>query len=137
MPVQYEIVHLLYTTRGYLAEIRRLVSTAATSVRHVPSSARKSKVEAIGIGSPTAALDTESELAVQRAFDALVREKTVIGIAHRLSTIAGADRILVLDEARLVEQGRHEELLATQGRYRRLWDAQQRAKRWHVSAVDR
>jgi len=82
---------------------------------------------------PTAALDTESELAVQAAIDALVREKTVIVIAHRLSTIAGADQILVLDAGRLVEHGKHADLLqAEAGRYRRMWAAQQRVKQWHV-----
>ena len=81
---------------------------------------------------PTAALDTESELAVQRAIDALVESRTVIVIAHRLSTIAAADRILVIDGGRLVQQGRHDELLAQEGRYRAMWAAQQRAKAWHV-----
>jgi ATP-binding cassette subfamily B protein len=84
---------------------------------------------------PTAALDTESELAVQRAIDHLVRERSVIVIAHRLSTIAAADRILVLDDGRLVQQGRHEELLARPGRYAAMWQAQQQAKAWHVGAV--
>lgn len=84
---------------------------------------------------PTAALDTASELAVQAAFDALVRDKTVIVIAHRLSTIAGADRILVLDDARMVEQGDHRQLLAGKGRYWRLWQAQLRAKRWQLAAA--
>ncbi|MBK1715556.1 ABC transporter ATP-binding protein [Rubrivivax gelatinosus] len=83
---------------------------------------------------PTAALDTESELAVQRAIDHLVRERSVIVIAHRLSTIAAADRILVLDEGRLVQQGRHDELLAEPGRYRTMWQAQQQVKDWHVGA---
>ncbi|CAM3687017.1 ABC transporter ATP-binding protein [Paracidovorax anthurii] len=79
---------------------------------------------------PTAALDTESELAVQRAIDTLVRDKTVIVIAHRLSTIAGADRILVVEGGRLVEQGRHGELLERAGRYHALWSAQQAAGAW-------
>lgn len=81
---------------------------------------------------PTAALDTESEVAVQRAIDALVRDKTVIVIAHRLSTIAGADQILVLDDARLAEWGRHIELLTAKGRYRAMWEAQQSVKAWHI-----
>jgi len=83
---------------------------------------------------PTAALDTHSELAVQAAIDTLVREKTVIVIAHRLSTIAGADQILVLDAGRLVQRGTHAQLLQEQGRYRRMWQAQQQAKNWHVGA---
>jgi ATP-binding cassette subfamily B protein len=81
---------------------------------------------------PTAALDTESEVAVQSAIDALVRDRTVIVIAHRLSTIAAADRILVIDDGCLVEQGRHDDLLAREGRYASVWRAQQSAKNWHV-----
>jgi ATP-binding cassette, subfamily B, bacterial IrtB/YbtQ len=83
---------------------------------------------------PTAALDTQSELAVQRAIDALIADKTVIVIAHRLSTIAGADRIVVLDEGRVVAQGRHDMLLASGGRYASMWAAQQRTKAWRVGS---
>lgn len=81
---------------------------------------------------PTAALDTESEVAVQGAIDALVRDRTVIVVAHRLSTIAAADQILVIDGGRVVEAGRHGELLADNGRYARMWQAQQSAKNWHA-----
>lgn len=81
---------------------------------------------------PTAALDTESELAVQQAVDNLVRDKTVILIAHRLSTIVSADQILVLDQGKVQEAGRHHELLARQGRYWRMWQAQQQVKSWHI-----
>ncbi|SHI25632.1 ABC transporter ATP-binding protein [Pollutimonas bauzanensis] len=81
---------------------------------------------------PTAALDTESEVAVQAAIDALVRERTVIVIAHRLSTIAAADQILVIEDGHVAEQGRHAALLARAGRYSAMWQAQQRAKNWHV-----
>lgn len=84
---------------------------------------------------PTAALDTESEVAVQRAVDALVRERTVFVIAHRLSTIAAADNILVFDRGRLVEQGRHAALLSAGGRYRAMWEAQNRAKEWHLGKM--
>ncbi|ENO90465.1 ABC transporter ATP-binding protein [Thauera linaloolentis] len=84
---------------------------------------------------PTAALDTESEVAVQMAIDALVRDRTVIVIAHRLSTIAAADQILVIDGGKVVEAGQHETLLARDGRYARMWQAQQSAKRWHAASV--
>jgi len=81
---------------------------------------------------PTAALDTESERAVQRAIDTLVQEKTVIVIAHRLSTIAGAQQIVVLDQGHIVESGMHAQLLQNEAKYSRMWAAQQRAKNWHV-----
>lgn len=82
---------------------------------------------------PTAALDTESERAVQRAIDALVRDRTVIVIAHRLSTIMGARQIVVIDEGRVVQQGSHADLLVRPGRYRDMWQAQQSAKMWFDS----
>ena len=72
---------------------------------------------------PTAALDTESEVAVQQAIDALVQDKTVIVITHRLSTISGAQQIIVLSGGQVAESGTHSELLAQNGAYRRLWQA--------------
>ncbi|PIE26074.1 MAG: ABC transporter ATP-binding protein/permease [Micrococcales bacterium] len=83
---------------------------------------------------PTSALDTESEVAVQRAIDALVRDKTVIVIAHRLSTIVAADSILVLEAGRLVEQGTHEALVQLGGRYAELWATQSRQRHWRLAA---
>jgi len=72
----------------------------------------------------TASLDTESERAVQDAIDRLMSGRTTIAIAHRLSTIKNADEIIVLDDGRIVERGKHEELLALGGYYRKLNDMQ-------------
>jgi ATP-binding cassette subfamily B multidrug efflux pump len=69
----------------------------------------------------TSALDSEVEVAIQSSLNTLMQGKTVIAIAHRLSTIAAMDRLIVLDQGRIVEEGDHRSLLSNGGLYARLW----------------
>jgi ATP-binding cassette subfamily B multidrug efflux pump len=72
----------------------------------------------------TSALDSEVEAAIQKTLYGMMEGKTVIAIAHRLSTIAQMDRIIVLDQGRVVEDGSHDDLLAADGTYAGLWSRQ-------------
>jgi ABC-type multidrug transport system fused ATPase/permease subunit len=72
----------------------------------------------------TSDLDAESEFMVQQALADLMRGRTVLVIAHRLATVRNADRIVVVHEGRIAEMGRHDELLAHDGLYRRLYALQ-------------
>jgi ATP-binding cassette subfamily B multidrug efflux pump len=72
----------------------------------------------------TSALDSEAEAAIQEQLDGLMRGRTVLAIAHRLSTIARMDRLVIIDDGRIVEQGAHADLLARRGHYADLWERQ-------------
>lgn len=80
----------------------------------------------------TASLDPENEELIQRAISKLIKDKTVLVIAHRLRTVAGADKILVLDQGEIREEGNHETLMAKDGLYARLYRLQQESMGWTV-----
>lgn len=80
----------------------------------------------------TASIDPENEVLIQEAISELIKGRTVIVIAHRLKTIAGANKIVVLEEGKLAEQGTHDELLEGNGLYAKLWHIQQESLGWSV-----
>ena len=95
---------------------RQLISIARAAVADPP---------VMILDEATSALDTESERLVQEALERLMKSRTTIAIAHRLSTIKNADEIFVLYEGEIVERGAHDELIARNGYYKRLYDMQQ------------
>ena len=72
----------------------------------------------------TSSIDTRTELQIQEAFNALMKGRTSFVVAHRLSTIRNADQILVMNEGKIIEQGNHEQLMARNGFYSKLYNSQ-------------
>lgn len=79
---------------------------------------------------PTALLDPENEVHIQEAINDLVKEKTVVIIAHRLGTVVNTDNIVVIDQGRVIQRGKHQALLKERSLYYNLWQEQQRVKDW-------
>ncbi len=84
----------------------------------------------------TAFADPENEVLIQKAFAYLTKDRTVIMIAHRLSTVVGADKILVLDDGRITEEGTHDALVSKDGFYAHLWSEYNRAVQWKIVGAE-
>ena len=91
---------------------------------------KKSKV--VILDEATANIDPENEKELMEAIQALTKDKTVIMIAHRLKTIRNVDQIYVIDQGKIVESGKHEELLRENGIYKKFIDARSKALNWHL-----
>ena len=124
---------IMQLPKGYDTEVGEGGNTLSGGEKQRISIARAILKDApiVLLDEATASLDPENEVHIQDAISQLVKEKTVVVIAHRLWTVREADAIYVLDRGHLVQQGKHEELLAdVTGVYRHLWDEQQRIKGW-------
>ena len=84
----------------------------------------------------TAFADPENEALIQKAFAVLTKDRSVIMIAHRLSTVVGADKIIVLENGKVAEEGTHAELLQAGGLYARMWEEYNQAVRWRIAQTD-
>jgi ATP-binding cassette subfamily B multidrug efflux pump len=112
--------------RGYMAQVgergvklsggqRQRIAIARVLLKNAPI---------LVLDEATSALDSEVEAAIQASLNRLMEGKTVIAIAHRLSTIAAMDRLVIIDEGKIIEQGSHQDLLAYGGIYAKLWQHQ-------------
>lgn len=90
------------------------------------------KSEILILDEATAFSDPENESIIQNSLKRLSKNKTTLMIAHRLSSITDADKILVIDDGKIVEQGKHEELLSKNGVYKKLWDEYQKSVNWKI-----
>nr|WP_312578061.1 ABC transporter ATP-binding protein [Sedimentibacter sp.] len=120
--------------QGYKTIIGENGSTLSGGERQRISIARALLKDApvILLDEATASLDVENESYIQAALAHLLKDKTVLVIAHRMRTIAGADKIVVLENGNVAEQGTHEELIANEGLYNRLWSIQTQASEWAI-----
>jgi ATP-binding cassette subfamily B protein/ATP-binding cassette subfamily B protein IrtA len=120
---------ILELPRGYASEVGVDARLSGGEAQRVAiARALLSDTPIVVLDEATAFADPESEAAIQDALATLIAGRTVLVIAHRLHTITGVDRIVVLEGGRVVQQGVHAELVATDGLYRRLWAANERAR---------
>ena len=127
---------ILSLTEGYQTKIGEGGASLSGGERQRISIARAIIKDApiIILDEATANVDPENEEALMQAIHSLTKDKTIIMIAHRLKTVERADQIVVLDKGRIVEQGKHRELLAKQGLYSRFIQERRSAASWRIQA---
>ena len=111
---------------GYMYEVKERGATLSVGQRQLISFVRALVIHPsiLILDEATSSVDSESEILIQRAIDTLVKGRTSIIVAHRLSTIKHADKILVFDQGKIIESGNHQELLAQNGHYKKLYEMQ-------------
>ncbi|HPW53207.1 MAG TPA: ATP-binding cassette domain-containing protein, partial [Erysipelotrichaceae bacterium] len=111
---------------GYDTIIRENDSTISTGQKQLLCIARimLKDPKILILDEATSNIDTRTEIRIQQAFDELMKDKTSLVVAHRLSTVQNADVILVMKEGKIVEQGKHQQLLNQKGFYYKLYNAQ-------------
>ena len=114
---------------GYYTEVNERGSRLSAGQRQLISFARAllADPKILILDEATSAVDTETELAIQKSLEKLEKGRTVLSIAHRLSTLRNATHLIVLDDGRLTESGTHEELLAKKGTFYKLSELQTKA----------
>ncbi|HUF39739.1 MAG TPA: ABC transporter ATP-binding protein, partial [Anaerolineales bacterium] len=117
---------ILGTPDGYETRVLEGAANISVGQRQLICIARAALVDPaiLILDEATASVDSLTEMLIQSALEKLLAGRTAIVIAHRLSTIRNADRIVVIDDGRIVQEGRHEELVEVEGLYRRLYDRQ-------------
>ncbi len=122
---------------GYDAEVKERGSTLSVGQRQLLSFARALVIDPklLILDEATSSVDSETELLIQQALDTLLEGRTSIIVAHRLSTIQKADSILVLHRGEIVEQGSHQELIAQEGVYQRLYQLQYKDAQNEVESI--
>ena len=106
-------------------EVQR-ISIARTILRDAP---------VVILDEATAFADPENEHLIQKAFEELAKGRTVLLIAHRLTTVRNADLICVMEDGKIAESGRHDDLIAACGKYKAMWDDYQKALSWKVKGA--